>query len=136
MKDVRKKGLSSLLYSKCSTSSCRYIYEFFASAKVNRNFEINQRIVIRSLGHGYARTEKFNSLMDIPKPMTVNNYKKTVSKIMGVVNFVDVVYQGYWEKKLRVCRALSKTSENPLTKPKEKRKRTRSKMRGVVLQMP
>ena len=50
---------------------------------------------MRSLGHGYAGIEKFNSLMDIPKPMTVNNYKKTVSKIMDVVNFVDVVYQRY-----------------------------------------
>ena len=50
---------------------------------------------MRSLGHGYVGTEKFNSLMDIPKPMTVNNYKKTVSKIMGVVNLVDAVYQRY-----------------------------------------
>ena len=32
----RKQGLSSLLYLKCSTSSCRYIQEFFTSAKVQR----------------------------------------------------------------------------------------------------
>ena len=50
---------------------------------------------MQSLGHGYAGTEKFHTLMNIPKPMTVNNYSKTVSKIIDVVNFEDVVYQRY-----------------------------------------
>ena len=85
----KKQGLSSLLCLKCSTSSCCYIREFFASAKVNRGFEINQQIVMRSLGHGYAGFGNFNSLMDILKPMTVNNYRKTVSEI------IDAVYQKY-----------------------------------------
>ena len=89
MKDMRRN--LSLLYIKCSTSSCRYICEFFTLAKINKGFGINQQIVMRSLGHGYAGTEKFNTLMNIPKPMTVNNYNKTVSKIIDVVNFVDVV---------------------------------------------
>ena len=35
-----------------------------------------------------------------------------------------IVYQ-YSDNKSRVCRALSKTSGNPITKPTEKRKRTR-----------
>ena len=43
---------------------------------------------MQSLGHGNAGTEKFNTLMNIPKPMTVNNYNITVSKIIDVVNFV------------------------------------------------
>ena len=30
---------------------------------------------------GYASIEKFNTLMIIPKPMTVKNYNKTVSRI-------------------------------------------------------
>ena len=127
-----KKGwLSSLLYLKCPTSSCRYVSEFFTLAKINRGFGINQQIVMRSLGHGYAGTEKFNTLMNIPKPMTINIYNKTVSKISDVANFVDVVYQRYWDKKIRVCWVLSKTCGNPVTKPKEKRKRTRLKVRGV-----
>ena len=41
----RKQGLSSLLYLKCSTSICRYIQEFFTSAKIIRGFEIIQQIV-------------------------------------------------------------------------------------------
>ena len=92
----KKKRLSSLLYFKCSTTSCRYICEFFTS--VNRDFGINQRFVTIV---GYAITwpwlcyEKLNTLMNISKPVTVNNYKKTVSKIIDVVNFVDVVYQRY-----------------------------------------
>ena len=46
--------------------------------------------------------------------------------MIDAVNFVDIiiVYQ-YWDNKIRVYRALSKTSGNPATKPKEKGKRTR-----------
>ena len=36
---------------------------------------------------------------------------------------------------MRACQALSKISGNPDTEPKGKRKKTRSKVRGVVLQM-
>ena len=63
---------------------------------------INQRIVMPSLGHGYAGPEKFNTLMNIPKPMTnVNNYNKTVSKIIDVVNFVKFCKFCYLSKVLR-----------------------------------
>ena len=56
---------------------------FCDSANVNKCFEINQRIAYttRSLGHGYAGNEKFNTLMNIPKPMTVKSYNQTVSRI-------------------------------------------------------
>ena len=83
-----------MLYLKCSTSSCRYICEFFISAKVNRAFEINEQIAytMRSLDHGYAGFEKSNTLMNIPKPLTVKSYNKTVAKIIDVVNVEDVVY--------------------------------------------
>ena len=41
--------------------------------------------------------------MNISKPVTVKNYKKTVSKIIDAVNVVDVVYQGVEIKKIGVC---------------------------------
>ena len=61
----KKQGLSPLFYIKCSTSSCRYIREFFTSAKVNRGFEINQRIIytLQSLGHGYTGIEYSNLIL-------------------------------------------------------------------------
>ena len=43
---------------------------------------------MRSLGLGYAGIEKFNTLKNIPKPMTIKNYNKTVSKIKKVVKTV------------------------------------------------
>ena len=43
---------------------------------------------MRSLGHGYAGIKKFNTLMNIPKPITVKNYNKTVSRITKVVKTV------------------------------------------------
>ena len=45
--------------------------------------------------------------------------------MVDAVNVVDIiVYQSYWDNKIRVCRAYQKTSGKPVTKPKEKRKRT------------
>ena len=79
----KKQELASLLYIECSTCNCKYIYEFFTSTKVNKCFEITQRILytMRSLGHGYAGIEKFNALLNTPKLMTVKNYNKNVSRI-------------------------------------------------------
>ena len=50
---------------------------------------------MRSLDHGYAGFEKSNTLMNIPKPLTVKSYNKTVAKIIDVVNVEDVVYLKY-----------------------------------------
>ena len=82
-KHEKKQGLASLLYIKCSTRNCKYIHEFFTSTKVNKCIDINPKIVytMRSLGYGYAGFEKFNTPMNIPKPMTVKNYDKTVTRI-------------------------------------------------------
>ena len=42
--------------------------------------------------------------------------------MIDAINVVDIVYQRYWDNKIRVCRALSKKIGNLVTKPKEKRK--------------
>ena len=45
--------------------------------------------------------------------------------MIDAVNVVDIsFYQSFWDNKIRMCRAWSKTSGNPVIKPKEKRKRT------------
>ena len=41
-----------------------------------------------TLGHDYARMETFNTLMNIPNPLAVKNYNKTVSKTKKVVKTV------------------------------------------------
>ena len=64
--------------------------------------------------------------MNIPKPMTVKNYRKTFSKINDAVHVVDVVYERYWvKKKLEWVGHLWKTSGNQVTKLKEKIKTTK-----------
>ena len=87
----RHEGLVSLLYIKCYTRNCKYIHELFTSTEVKKCFEINQRIVytMRSLDQGYAGIKKFNTLMNIPKPVTVKNYNKTVSRKKEVVKTVS-----------------------------------------------
>ena len=58
------------------------------------------------------------------KTRDCKNYNKKFLKMIDVVNVVDIIVYQYWDNKIRVCRALSKTSGNPVTKPKEKIKRT------------
>ena len=43
---------------------------------------------MRSLGHGYAGIEKFNTLTNIPKPMAVKNYNKTVFRIKKLLKLL------------------------------------------------
>ena len=45
--------------------------------------------------------------------------------MIDAVNVVDIIVYQYWDNKIRVCSALSNMSGNLVTKPKEKRKRTR-----------
>ena len=42
-----------------------------------------------SVGHGYARIQKFNTLLNIPKQMTVKAIRKT---LIDAVNVADVYY--------------------------------------------
>ena len=58
-----------------------------------RRFEINQQIVYTmrsSVGHGYAGIQKLNTLMNIPKRVTVKTLTK---KMIDAVNLVDIVCQ-------------------------------------------
>ena len=40
------------------------------------------------LDHGHSGIENITSLMDMPKPMTQNNYYKIVTKIANVIKTV------------------------------------------------
>ena len=84
----RKQGLASLLFLKCDT--CEFEYDFYISNHCGKAFDINNRTVytMRTLGHGYAGIEQFTTLMNMPKPMTEKNYRKTAKKIRDVVEEV------------------------------------------------
>ena len=77
--EKKRKGLASCLYVRCS--ACDYSKEFYSSIKnKQKSFDINTRVVyaMRSCGQGYSGFSRFVSLMDLPKPMTFNNYNKIV----------------------------------------------------------
>ena len=86
---LKKQGLS-LLFIKCVTPSCKFINEFYTSMPSGRGFAINKRTAytMRVLGHGHSGIEKFTSLMNMPKPMTQNNYDKITLKISNVTKTV------------------------------------------------
>ena len=62
----------------------------FTSRKNSQCFDVNKRIIytMHACGQGYSGIEKFTSLMNIPKPMTANNYDKIVTILSDTVKTV------------------------------------------------
>ena len=87
---LKKQGLSTLLTLK----SCDFAKENYSSRRVNKNksFDINLRTVytMRACGLGYAGIQNFTSLMNMPAPMTANNYDKLVKIITPIVKNVEM----------------------------------------------
>ena len=81
---AKKKGLASCLLFQCSR--CSYFLENHTSRSNDNSFDINTRAVysMRACGQGYAGLENFLSLMNLPKPMTPNNYDKIVNRLITV----------------------------------------------------
>ena len=82
-----KKKASCLLLT-CKNGG--YSKEFYTSVSNDNSFEINVRTVysMRACGQAYAGLEKLTSLMNLPKPMTANNYGKIVNRLNVVAKEV------------------------------------------------
>ena len=74
----KKRGFASTLVVVCS--NCKYCNEFLTSKICNNKAgcDVNRRSVyaMRSIGVGYTGLRKFAMLMNMPPPMTANNYSK------------------------------------------------------------
>ena len=83
----KKKGLASLLYLECV---CGYSSEFYTSKTCGKGFDINGRAVysMRACGQGHAGLERFSCLMNLPKPMTHNNYDKILENFVKATKVV------------------------------------------------
>lgn len=71
-----KQGLASCLVVVCA---CGYTHPYHTSRSCGKKgFDINRRIVytMRSCGLGYSGIERFTSFMNMPRPMTRNNFDK------------------------------------------------------------
>ena len=82
---LKKKRLAS-----CLSKNCGYSKEFYTSVSNDNSFCINVRTVysMRACGHGYADLEKLTTLMNLPTPMTANNYDKIVNQLNVVAKEV------------------------------------------------
>ena len=89
---------------------CEYKNDFFTSEKVDRSFEIYQRIVysVRFIGQGYTSIEKFNALMNIPPLMTTNNYEKLANKIVSFTK--DIAEETMRDAAIEIHSNTSKTN--------------------------
>lgn len=83
----QKKGLACTLILLCK---CGHRQVFLNSESCEKSYDINRRLVysMRSIGQGYGGIQKFTSLMDMPKPMTQNNYDKIIVKLKNIVKSV------------------------------------------------
>ena len=78
----RKMGLASSLKVKC-TSCDEYCEEFYTSSVKKKSFDVNVRAAysMRSCGQGFVGLQRFTALMNLPKPVTKNNYDKIIKRI-------------------------------------------------------
>ena len=79
-----KKELAGELVIGCD---CRYNSSFYTSQSFSKqSFDVNERLVyaMRALGQGYNGVKKFTSLMNMPTPMTANNYDKIIGNVTVV----------------------------------------------------
>ena len=78
--DYEKKGLTPLLTIKCTL--CNFCTDSYSSRSYDNTFDINIRAAysMRAIGKGYSELETFTSLMNLPKPVTANNYDKVFNK--------------------------------------------------------
>ena len=85
---AERRGLSSCLHVVCET--CDYQKRFHTSDSHDKSYDINKRIVysMRAIGQGYNSLETFMTLMDMPRPMTKNNYNKIASNFAKVTETV------------------------------------------------
>ena len=87
-KCLKKKGRAS--YLLLTRKNCGHSKEFYTSVSNDNSFDINVTTAysMRSCGQGYVGLEKLKALMNLPKPMTANNYDKTVNRLNVVAKEV------------------------------------------------
>ena len=76
------ESLSSLFHHCCTPPAAADIFKNSSLQQKYLGFEINQPILYTmrsSVGHGYAGIQKFNTLMNILKRMTVKTVTKKLS---------------------------------------------------------
>ena len=87
--NAKKKGLSRYLCIKCN--NCDFNCHFYSSKTVGDNkFDVNIRMVYRmiAIGRGYSPLKRLCGYLDLPEPMTVNNYDKLSKSIKAVTKNV------------------------------------------------
>ena len=70
------QGLASCLVAVCA---CGYTHPYHTSrSSRKKGFDINRRMIyaMRSCGLGYSGIKRFKSFMNMPRPMTRNNFDK------------------------------------------------------------
>ena len=87
----KKKGLASLLTVKCTAFDfCNY---FYTSRSYDSTFDINTKAAysMRAIGQLYSGLQTFTSLMNLPKPVTADNYYKIINRLVKTTKAVAVI---------------------------------------------
>ena len=82
-----KKGFSSCLAVVCG---CKFQITTHTSERCEKGFDVNRRMVyaMSACEQGFAGVERFAVFLNMPKPMTANNYEKNSDKIKEAVRHI------------------------------------------------
>ena len=95
--NAKKKGLARLMYLKCN--SCTHVKEFYTSKNVPNDseqkgggkfMEVNLRAVygMQAIGVGYTPLKKLCCYLNIPEPMSSDNYDNISETVKDVTKVV------------------------------------------------
>ena len=99
-----KKGFSSCLEVVCE---CGFKITTHTSERCGKGFEVNRRMVyaMRACGQGFTGVERFATFLNMPKPMTANNYEKISNKSKEAVKNIaeKTMYDAATEIKFKLA---------------------------------
>ena len=128
----KKKGLASLLTVKCTAFDfCNY---FYTSRSYDSTFDINTKAAysMRAIGQLYSGLETFTSLMNLPKPVTADNYYKIINRLVKTTKAVaDITMQDAREE-LRADSSSNAIKDVEVSSDGTWQRRGYSSLNGVV----
>ena len=97
--NAKKKGLSRYLCLKCSCGFARHFYSSKTTQPPNKVgmklFDVNIRMLcgMRAIGGGYSALEKLCGYLNMPEPMTENNFDKLSNTIKTATQEISEEYE-------------------------------------------
>ena len=126
-----------MLIAKCT--SCDFCTDFYTSRSYDNTFDLNIRAaysVMRAIGQGYSGSESFTSLMNLPKPVTGNNFDKIINRLVNTTKAVAYITMQDACEELRADSSSDAAKDVEVSSDGTWQRRGYSSLNGVVTVIP